>query len=134
MTLETYVLWQNLFLLIVDLVLIGLFGTYVLRKIRGGFWRSASTDAGVAMLVYFVGMAFVRGGLLFFRLGHYAVTPEWKEEETVLMVGTIIAVLGATCLLRLFSDYTWQRWFHAWIFGVIAAAVIAGVIAGVRLF
>jgi hypothetical protein len=114
-----FILWQNAFLVSTDLCLIVLFGLYTFRRIQAKEWRMWRTDAGLALLVYFIGQLCVRGALLLWRHGLLG-SPDDQFHSVVFYIGTVISTLGIICLIRVFSSVAWGP--RAWIACMVAAA------------
>jgi hypothetical protein len=119
-----FILWQDVFLLVVDIFLVAILSWYVRNKSIQGLWRSASSDAGVALTVYFC-------GALFNRVAGVAWHEEWitaSQHVWLTVTATIMLLVGATCILRLFAEYAWRWLAWAWVWCVVAATIIATIV------
>lgn len=100
-----------------------LYGEWRTRGVRRGYHRLGNR-AALAMLIYIVGETIIRAwaGVL---LWHYAEGRNAIEVEAkypVALFGAAIALVGAVCMMRIFSRASWGN--RVWIGSVVLAAVV----------
>lgn len=134
--------WQNAFLFFIDLALVVLFGAYLSRRleeraraatpsavnrrhiplsawVEAARWRSPSTDAAAALMSYFAGMAWVRAALWLVRYGFVST----ETSLALVATGLAVAIIGVTCLLRVFGDKPWGT--RVWLISVAADLLLS---------
>lgn len=84
-------------------------------------WHTPESDAGVALLVYFAGQSLVRTGS--WLSAHQL---EKAPSEVLIFGGTLVALVGAICAVRVFSRQTWQ--VVPWVVYIVAAALSSGAV------
>lgn len=96
---------------VLGLSIVAVFCFYLLKG-RGLVSRN-SYSAATSLAVYFLGEAITRGSFLAFRFLHTPLI--WYS----MLAGSVIAAIGALCIVRVFSTAYWSNW--AWIIvGLIA--------------
>lgn len=120
-------LWGDLTLMLVLML-------FILKAIREDsyHWRNSMAVRGaVGMFVYCLGMGMVRAWSvpLLILTKHGYPTISLENAYPVSLVGTVIAMVGMFCMVRVFSPVSWSIW--GWLVP-LAVSVTSSV--GVILF
>lgn len=122
------------------LFMLGLFltvamGVRLVQKLREPNWRAdPAMQAIVALFVFLIGDACLRSGWIWVMLScqnEYgrAACNGIAESYEVLLVASVLAIVGATCCIRVFSPPSWCPW--TWL---AAGALAIAIPIGVHLF
>ena len=114
---------------VLNVALAGLFIRYVAKRWREPYWYTIQEVAGaIGLSLYFIGSAIMRawvwGDLLYGGQGDRMAW--WSERIEVPLTAAAMAITGAVCCIRIFSDRRWGRFF--WI-GTACIAVLVPVLA-----
>jgi hypothetical protein len=102
---------------IVSLCVAMLFSQYAFRSYHRQGYAALTTKASVAIATYFWGSFLTRGYLWATHYFNLHANAFWPEP----FIGGLMGLLGALCILRVFSPEEWKDWpWIATLFMLIA--------------
>lgn len=109
-----------------DLTLFITLTMFILKAIHHDPWRwrqNMAVRGAIGTAVYCLGMLFVRGWSvpLLVLTKHGYPTIDLENAYPVSLIGTMIAMVGMYCMVRVFSPVRWSFW--GWLIPVTLAVV-----------
>lgn len=104
------------------LALLAVFARYII----GTQATERGRAAAIAIAVFVAGETIFRGWVWLWRHQiNDGMTVDWMREVPAPAIGLIVAMVGAFCMMRVFSFARWPRWFWAGAMVVTVAVMTA---------
>lgn len=113
---------------IADLYLLFFLGMFIFKQLYKDWtnWKyDQATRTAIATFVYFFGQGMVRvwGVPLTILIKHGLPTIQLENKYPIGLAGTLIAMVGAFCMVRMYSPAKWRFW--GWVSQLIVSIIVS---------